>query len=99
MSDFLSVFSGAETDLCFLSCKMLYIDAVMYMNIKLSSSVSLLARGFPRKREKLMQIMMKKLLNFFSAVLSLAVCLCCLLWTHVFEHKISHEVLTFGRIL
>lgn len=37
----------------------------MYINIKLSSPISLLAKGFPMKREKLMQIMMKKLLNFF----------------------------------
>lgn len=35
------------------------------MNIKRSSPVSLPAKGFPRKREKLTEIMTKKLLNFF----------------------------------
>lgn len=72
----------------------------MYMNIKLSSPVPLLAKGFPRKRGKTDTNHDQKAFEFFfPAILSLAVCLCCLLWMQVFEHKISHEVLTFGRIL
>lgn len=45
----------------------------MYMNIKLSSPVPLLAKGFP-KEEKLTQIMTKKLLNFFFLLFYLWQC-------------------------
>lgn len=102
MSDSLSVFSGAKIDLCFLSKIILYIDAVTYMNIKHSSAVSSVAKHFSKKVEKLLQIMMKRLLvlvGVFYAIMSLAKCLCCLLWMHAFGHILSHEVLTFGRVL
>lgn len=43
----------SEMDLCFLSSRILYIDAVRYMNISLLSPVSLPEKGFPRKRRKI----------------------------------------------
>lgn len=71
------------------------------MNIALLSPVSLPEKGFPRKRRKIDANLDDKAFEFFFffAILSLVVCLCCLLWMHVFEHKISYEVLTFGGIL